>query len=68
MPIKTSALYVHSIAPCGRGLGRGVATALCFIVLLVPPAARAEVTLSGFIQQNTAFNTAGQNPDGRHYK
>ena len=37
-------------------------------LLLAPSAAQAEVTLSGFIQQNTAFNTAGQNPDGRHYK
>ncbi|OGT17997.1 MAG: hypothetical protein A3J49_18290 [Gallionellales bacterium RIFCSPHIGHO2_02_FULL_57_16] len=37
-------------------------------LLLVPLAASAEVTLSGFLQQNTAFNTAGQNPDGRHYK
>lgn len=42
--------------------------ALCFVVLLAPLAARADVTLSGFVQQNTAFNTAGQNPDGRHYK
>ena len=37
-------------------------------LLLAPLAARAEVTLSGFIQQNTASNTAGQNPDGHHYK
>ena len=37
-------------------------------LLLAPSAASAEVTLSGFIQQNTAFNTAGENPDGRHYK
>ena len=49
-------------------MGRGVIAALCFIVLLAPSAASAEVTLSGFIQQNTAFNTTGQNPDGRHYK
>ena len=38
------------------------------VLLLAPSAASAEVTLSGFMQQNTAFNTAGQNPDGRHYK
>jgi len=38
------------------------------VLLLVPPAALAEVTLSGFIQQNTAFNTVAANPDGRHYK
>ncbi|MDO8810484.1 MAG: hypothetical protein Q7J38_00440 [Gallionella sp.] len=37
-------------------------------LLLAPLTASAEVTLSGFLQQNTAFNTAGQNPDGRHYK
>ena len=59
---------VEWLVVSSRGLGRGVAVALCFIVLLVPLAASAEVTLSGFIQQNTAFNTAGQNPDGRHYK
>jgi len=41
---------------------------LSAVLLLTPLAARAEVTLSGFLQQNTAFNTAGQNPDGRHYK
>ena len=38
------------------------------VLLLAPLVAQAEVTLSGFLQQNTAFNTAGQNPDGRHYK
>src|SRR3989338_7684302 len=38
------------------------------VFVLAPLAARAEVTISGFLQQNTAFNTAGQNPDGRHYK
>src|SRR4030066_267736 len=38
------------------------------VLLLAPLAVLAEVTLSGFVQQNTAFNTAGQNPDGRHYK
>lgn len=37
-------------------------------LLLVPLAARAEVTLTGFVQQNTAFNTAESNPDGRHQK
>lgn len=42
--------------------------AFCFVVLLAPPAAWAEVTLSGFVQQNTAFNTVESNPDGRHYK
>lgn len=31
-------------------------------------AVSAELTFSGFLQQNTAFNTAGENPDGRHYK
>jgi hypothetical protein len=44
------------------------AAALCFIALLVPPAALAEVTLSGFVQQNTAFNTDALSPDGSHYK
>ncbi len=38
------------------------------VLLLTPLAARAEVTLSGFLQQNTAFNTVAANPDGRHYK
>src|SRR4030066_581429 len=38
------------------------------VLLLAPRAVLAEATLSGFVQQNTAFNTAGQNPDGRHYK
>src|SRR4030067_1033691 len=41
---------------------------LSAVLLLTPLVARAEITLSGFLQQNTAFNTAGQNPDGRHYK
>jgi len=40
----------------------------CAIVLLMLPTARAEVTLSGFLQQNTAVNTVTANPDGRHYK
>jgi len=43
-------------------------TALCFIALLAPLAAHAETTLSGFMQQNTAFNTVAANPDGRRYK
>jgi len=38
------------------------------VLLLMPPAVLAEVTLSGFMQQNTAFNTVAANPDGRHYK
>ena len=42
--------------------------ALCAAVLLSPPAAQAELTLSGFLQQNTAKNTVAANPDGRHYK
>src|SRR3990167_8363335 len=42
--------------------------AFCFIILLVPLAARAEVTLSGFLQQNMAINTVAANPDGGHYK
>nr|MDP2191543.1 hypothetical protein [Rhodoferax sp.] len=42
--------------------------AFCLIALLAQLAARAEVTLSGFVQQNTAFNTVAENPDGRHYK
>ena len=42
--------------------------ALCALLLLVPPAARAEVALSGFVQQNTAANTVTANPDGRHAK
>lgn len=38
------------------------------VLLLLPPAALAEVALSGFMQQNTSFNTVAANPDGRHYK
>jgi hypothetical protein len=41
---------------------------LCAALLLTPLAASAELTFSGFVQQNTAFNTAGANPDGRDYK
>lgn len=37
-------------------------------LLLAAQAAQAEVTLSGFVQHNTAFNTVVANPDGRHYK
>lgn len=37
-------------------------------LLLASTLARAEVTFSGFLQQNTAFNTRGANPDGRHHK
>jgi len=40
----------------------------CAVIILALPTARAEVTLSGFLQQNTAFNTVTTNPDGRHYK
>lgn len=42
--------------------------ALYFVVLLAPLTAWAEVALSGFVQQNTAFNTVAANPDSRHYK
>lgn len=38
------------------------------LALLMPVAALAEVTVSGFLQQNTSFNLSGANPDGRHYK
>ena len=41
--------------------------ALCAVLLLAPQAARAEVALSGFLQQNTAANTVAANPDGRRY-
>lgn len=41
---------------------------LWLVVLWAPLAARAELTLSGFLQQNTAFNTVMANPDGRDYK
>jgi hypothetical protein len=42
--------------------------AVALLGALAPPAARADVTLSGFLQQNTAVNTAAANPDGRHQK
>lgn len=35
---------------------------------LAPLPGRADVSLSGFLQQNSAFNTTGANPDGRHQK
>ena len=38
------------------------------VLLVVPLAALAEFTLSGFVQQNSAFNTGAANPDGRHEK
>lgn len=37
-------------------------------LLCLPLAVSAELTFSGFLQQNTAFNSAGANPDGRHHK
>lgn len=37
-------------------------------VLLAPLPAQAAVVFSGFLQQNTAFNTRGANPDGRNHK
>lgn len=43
-------------------------SAFCAVLLLAPPMARAEVALSGFLQQNTAANTEAANPDGQHYK
>lgn len=42
--------------------------AFCSVLLLATPMACAEVTLSGFLQQETAANTVAANPDGRHYK
>lgn len=39
----------------------------CLLAIL-PVATRAEVTFSGFVQQNTVFNTHEANPDGRHHK
>jgi hypothetical protein len=44
------------------------AAALGLVALGAPLAAQAELALSGFLQQNTAVNTATANPDGRHYK
>ena len=42
--------------------------AFCAVLLLAPLGARAEVALSGFLQQNSAVDTAAANPDGGHYK
>lgn len=42
--------------------------AVALLGALAPLAARADVTLSGFLQQNTAVNTAPANPDGSHQK
>ncbi len=42
--------------------------AFCAVLLLAPPVAHAEVALSGFLQQNSAVDTAAANPDGRHAK
>ena len=36
--------------------------------LLAPAPAIADLSVSGFLQQNTAVNTAGANPDGRDYR
>lgn len=38
------------------------------VLLLMPLVTQAEIALSGFLQQNTDFNTTAANPDGRHYK
>src|SRR3989304_2419526 len=43
-------------------------TSMLIAALLLPLAAQAEGTLSGFIPQNTSSNTVAANPDGRHYK
>lgn len=45
-----------------------LAAAPLLVLLLTPVLVRAEVTFSGFVQQNTAFNTRAANPDGRHHK
>jgi len=50
------------------GIIRSIAVGLFAFAALTPPGTSAEVTLSGFLQQNTAFNTVTENPDGRHYK
>ena len=42
--------------------------ALCAVLLLAPLGARADVALSGFLQQNSAIDTAAANPDGGHAK
>jgi len=45
-------------------------SAVCFFALaaLAPVGAQADLSLSGFLQQNSAFNTVAANPDGRRYK
>jgi len=43
-------------------------TLICAVLLLAPLGARADVALSGFLQQNSAVDTAAPNPDGGHYK
>lgn len=47
---------------------RLLAASCLALATAAPLGARAEVTLSGFLQQNTAFNTVTANPDGRRYK
>ena len=47
--------------------GMRLAAPLASLLLAAAPAA-ADLSVSGFLQQNTAFNTAGANPDGRHHK
>ncbi|MDP2851847.1 MAG: hypothetical protein Q8O23_00405, partial [Gallionella sp.] len=42
--------------------------AFAAVLLLAPTLARADLAFSGFLQQNTAFNTRAANPDGRHHK
>ena len=44
------------------------ARTLLALALLAAPTAWGQVTLSGFVQQNSAVNTGVANPDGRHYK
>src|SRR3990170_7115073 len=51
-----------------RSMSRLLAASWLALAAAAPSGARAEVTLSGFLQQNTAFNTVGANPDGRRYK
>lgn len=47
---------------------RLLAVSFLALATAAPLGAWAEVTLSGFLQQNTAFNTVTANPDGRRYK
>ncbi len=47
---------------------RLLAASCLALATAAPSGAWAEVTLSGFLQQNTAFNTVTANPDGRRYK